>query len=318
MSEYAVERSLKASAEDAWAVISDLAAYADAAPGLRAVERLDGPERGEGARRRCITDRGPGWIERCVAWNEGRGYSMETEEVGSGLSFARLLSVFSVEPRGAEVAIGVRLEYDTRFWLFGPVADALYVRKNIASFANGLVDHWVERVRERQRAYKATVATVLRRKGNRVITVLPDDRIVDAAGVLAENRIGCVIVATAPDQVEGLVSERDIVRAISERGVGVLQEPVSDIMTRKLFVCAPDHDMFFAMACMTDRRIRHLPVMDKDTLVGIISIGDVVKERIFALETESETMREYIAAREWRHLAGSDPDNALFLDPIGS
>ena len=299
MAELELQRSVKAKPEEVWAVIADVAGFAEAAPGLRRVEMLDSED--GTPRRRCENDRNAAWTERCVDWQDGEQYTMESESVDDGLPFSHMRATYAVVPRSHDVLVTLRYVYRPRFWLFGGIADALFIRKSLERFAHGLMDNWIERVRDRQRSYKATVATILRRKGNNVITVVPDDTIATVAATLKEHRIGVVIVAAAANKVEGLVSERDVVRAVATHGPEALERPVSEFMTRRLFVCSPDQDMFFAMACMTDRRIRHLPVMENDTLVGIISIGDVVKERIHALESESEAMREYIAGREWRH-----------------
>jgi signal-transduction protein with cAMP-binding, CBS, and nucleotidyltransferase domain len=119
---------------------------------------------------------------------------------------------------------------------------------------------------------------------------------------LRKNRIGSVLVLDSDGGIAGVVSERDIVRGLADFGPGVLHRSVTDIMTRKVVVAHPEDNMVLVMACMSDRRIRHLPVMDGDELVGIISIGDVVKTRIQELEGESETLRGYIDARRWREL----------------
>ena len=111
-----------------------------------------------------------------------------------------------------------------------------------------------------------------------------------------------VLVIDEAEQLCGIVSERDVVRALAEQAAQALAQPVSSIMSSNLVVCAPEHDMEFVMACMTDRRIRHLPVLREGRLAGIISIGDVVRQRIMMLESQSQNMRDYIEAREWRYL----------------
>lgn len=165
------------------------------------------------------------------------------------------------------------------------------------------MENWVARIRDRELGFRVTVATVLARKGSDVVTVPVTATLGEVASVLSENRIGCVMVMdSGPDsQVCGLCSERDIVRGVNANGAEALAMPVSSVMATELVVASPDHDMFYLMACMSDRRIRHLPVIEDGRLLGIISIGDVVKERIDGLEAEHETMREYIAGREWRY-----------------
>ena len=145
------------------------------------------------------------------------------------------------------------------------------------------------------------MATILQSKGHDVITARVTDSIIDVSRILHKHGIGAVIVRDEDGHVAGLASERDIVAALGDRGATSLDAPISDVMSRKLVVCEPHHDMGYIMACMTDRRVRHLPVLENGELIGIITLGDVVKARIFSLESESETMREYIAGREWRY-----------------
>jgi CBS domain-containing protein len=165
-----------------------------------------------------------------------------------------------------------------------------------------LMDNWIRVIHAREWAYRVTVATILEKKGGNVISVEPDDRVIDTANILRQNRIGSVLVIHPDGSIAGVVSERDIVRGLSDFGPGVINQPVAEIMTRKVVVAHPEDNMVLIMACMSDRRIRHLPVMDGDELVGVISIGDVVKTRIEELEGESETFRKYIEARRWREL----------------
>ena len=115
------------------------------------------------------------------------------------------------------------------------------------------------------------------------------------ADILNENRIGAILIRDDDGFVSGVLSERDIVRGLAVMGAGCLETPVSELMTREVVFCGPEDDINTIMAIMTDRRIRHLPVMRDNQLLGIISIGDVVKFRIEEIETEAATMRQYIA-----------------------
>ncbi|MCW6011000.1 CBS domain-containing protein [Micromonospora sp. CPCC 205371] len=139
------------------------------------------------------------------------------------------------------------------------------------------------------------ISDVLRVKGDRVITVPPDTRIRDLVAVLAEHRIGAVVVSSDGRTVSGIASERDIVRALSERGAEVLAEPVTAIHTAEVHVVAPDTHLEELMRLMTDRRIRHVPVVAGGVLCGLVSIGDVVKNRIDELETERTALTNYIS-----------------------
>ena len=140
------------------------------------------------------------------------------------------------------------------------------------------------------------VEDILRHKGTRVATVTPDTTVEAALHKLHEMRIGALVVATSTVPIAGIVSERDIVRAFADRGIEAFHEPVERIMTSEVVTCAPDDLLTDLMATMTERRFRHMPVMDGGRLAGIISIGDVVKNRLEELESETSDLRAYIAS----------------------
>lgn len=139
-----------------------------------------------------------------------------------------------------------------------------------------------------------TVKHILGDKGNEIISVEETDTVIGAIRLLKEKRIGAVLVKSG-GKVAGILSERDIVRALVDEGGGLLQQPVSGLMTRDVVTCGPDEDIAEVMSLMTERRIRHLPVVEEDELVGMISIGDVVKQRIAETEQEANALKEYIA-----------------------
>jgi CBS domain-containing protein len=139
-----------------------------------------------------------------------------------------------------------------------------------------------------------TVRTILAAKGRDVITIDPGASLAEAAKLLAEKRIGAVLVLGADRRMVGIISERDIVQALAARGVAVLDEPVSGTMTRKVEICNEGETISSIMERMTEGKFRHLPVLDQGRLAGIISIGDVVKHRLREMERESAAMRDYI------------------------
>jgi CBS domain-containing protein len=140
-----------------------------------------------------------------------------------------------------------------------------------------------------------SVAHILGGKGRRVVTLPASTAVADVARFLAEHRIGAIVIASPKGEIEGILSERDVVRAIAEEGAQALTKPASAIMTRSVKTCTEADSEADLMKLMTENRIRHLPVVDGTKLIGIISIGDVVKYRIEAIEHESEEMRAYIA-----------------------
>jgi CBS domain-containing protein len=140
------------------------------------------------------------------------------------------------------------------------------------------------------------VATILEVKGRDVVTLEPDRTLAEAARLLAKRHIGTVVVTAGDDVILGILSERDIVRAVAELGAGALDAPVSAHMTRAVKTCADVDALRSIMERMTAGRFRHMPVVDRGRLVGIISIGDVVKTRLGELEAEASAMRDYIAS----------------------
>ncbi|MEX0809966.1 MAG: CBS domain-containing protein [Dongiaceae bacterium] len=141
------------------------------------------------------------------------------------------------------------------------------------------------------------VHSMLSQKGDKVVTARPDTTVIAASRMLKLERIGSVVVSSDGVRVQGILSERDIVRGLVERGPDLLEMPVSEIMTRTVTTCAPDDDIQDVMSKMTRGRIRHLPVVENGRLRGIISIGDVVKNRLEDLETETSVLRDYIVGR---------------------
>ena len=138
------------------------------------------------------------------------------------------------------------------------------------------------------------VKSIIDAKGGEVIGIDPNSTLDTAAKLLAERRIGAVVVLGADKRVIGILSERDIVRAVSERGPAALQEQVAQVMTRKVATCTLDETIHSIMERMTAGKFRHVPVIEQGRLAGIVSIGDVVKHRIVEMEQESAALRDYI------------------------
>lgn len=145
---------------------------------------------------------------------------------------------------------------------------------------------YVERVRIRE---------ILRRKGEAVVTVPPDLDVAGLLRVLAEHRIGAVVVSEDGATVQGIVSERDVVRALHVEGPGVLDSPVRELMTSEVHTCSEGDHIDRLAVTMTEHRVRHLPVLRDGKLVGIVSIGDVVRQRMEELQQENEQLAGYIS-----------------------
>jgi len=140
-----------------------------------------------------------------------------------------------------------------------------------------------------------TVARILAAKGGDVVTIQPHRTIAEVAAMLAEKRIGAVVVAGADGTVHGIVSERDLVRAIAQDGPAALSHAVTRHMTARVVTTSRHATVRAVMEQMTEGRFRHVPVLEHGRLAGLISIGDVVKSHIDEIETEHRAMREYIA-----------------------
>lgn len=139
------------------------------------------------------------------------------------------------------------------------------------------------------------VTTILGEKGVEVITTNPEATLLDIAKTLREHGIGCIVVEDSKGGIAGIVSERDLVRAIAASGADILKAPVTRCMTKKVVTCQKSDTIETLMAAMTDGRFRHMPVVEDGKLVGLISIGDVVRSRIAVAELEAAAMRDYIA-----------------------
>lgn len=137
------------------------------------------------------------------------------------------------------------------------------------------------------------VTDILKAKGGEVVTIAPDATVEQLLTLLADRRIGAVVVSATAD-IDGIISERDVVRAIAASGPGVLRQPVSDLMTAEVRTCAPADAVEELAGNMTQDRIRHIPVVDDGRLIGIVSIGDVVKSRIDQLTQERDHLISYV------------------------
>jgi len=139
-----------------------------------------------------------------------------------------------------------------------------------------------------------TVKAILDSKGSDVATIEPTANLASAVKSLAAHRIGALVVTGHSQQVAGIISERDIIRALAERGAAALEQSVDQVMTRKVITCTRRETISGIMERMTDGKFRHLPVVEEGRLRGIVSIGDVVKHRVREIEFESASLRDYI------------------------
>jgi CBS domain-containing protein len=140
------------------------------------------------------------------------------------------------------------------------------------------------------------VSDILSQKGGLVFTVTPDTTLAQVSQQLSARRIGSVLVMGGDDEVAGIISERDLVRALARHGAAALQLEAREVMTRTVVTCDPDNSIEQVMATMTSGRFRHLPVVRHGELLGLVSIGDVVKARLEETAHETEALKAYIVA----------------------
>jgi len=140
------------------------------------------------------------------------------------------------------------------------------------------------------------VSQILKRKGDLVFTASPHETVASAAALLHSRRVGAMVITDQQDRVVGILSERDIVRVVAEEGAAGLAKAIASCMTREVIFAEPGETVQSLLERMTDRRIRHLPVLKDGRLAGLVSIGDLVKSKIAETEAEAETLKAYIAA----------------------
>ena len=138
------------------------------------------------------------------------------------------------------------------------------------------------------------VSDILAKKGTQVVTIQQSETVANAAGILSERKFGVLVISSDGSSIDGIISERDIVRGLAASGADLLGDPVSSVMTSEVFTCTKQDTVEALMALMTDKRIRHLPVIENEVIAGLISIGDVVSARVSQLEEEARHLGNYI------------------------
>ena len=141
------------------------------------------------------------------------------------------------------------------------------------------------------------ISSLLTAKGASVVTIAPTATVAEAVAELERHAIGALVVSADGVHIDGILSERDVVRALGHAGAALLDDPVRTIMTAEVLTCSPENDVESLMSVMTDNRVRHVPVVVDGALQGLVSIGDVVKSRIGELEKDRQELVEYITAR---------------------
>ena len=301
MPSHVAERQVKAHAEVIWKVISDHDVFTAFAPAIDKAETISGKELG--LVRRMHHESGKVWEEKCIAWDERKSFTMELETQDYILPVKKMQRTWSMEEGAKNVTIRLKFEWVTKLGPLGFLLDKFRIHPMLDSYTRQFMDNFVAEIYTGEWEFHVTAATILEDKGHDIISVPPDMSVFEANKLLTAKRIGSAVVLDADGKLIGVFSERDIVSGLSEFGEDVLNEPVVKVMTHDVIVGHPNDSLQELMTCMTDRRIRHIPIVEGEGLKGIVSIGDIVKARMDELETETAAMQDYIDNRRWREVA---------------
>jgi len=302
MFELEIEKRVKSDPDFVWLLLSENDRFSDIAPDISRVETVSGEKKG--MVRRLFHGSGRVWEEECIEWHDKSSITMQINTQNHPLPVTYLRRTFSMEEKAKTIVIKVKYEYTPTYGPLGFFINRYQIRPVLTLFAKQLIESIASIINEHNKHSRTTATMILKHKDNKIFTLHPDTRVGEACDVLTENRIGSILIINEDGHLAGILSERDIVNGISKSGQPIFDRPVSDFMTRKVIVAHPDDSIASIMACMTDKKIRHLPVVDNnDKILGVISIGDVVRSRIHELEDESETMKQYIEGRKWREMS---------------
>jgi len=298
---FEMERKIKAHPEVVWKVISDHEGFIDIAPDITKIETISGDKLGRV--HRLYHKSGKIWEEKCIEWNEKSSYTMQVDTRNYPLPVKKMIRTCSMMQGPRNIVIKLGYKYVPKYGPFGHLVNKLHILPIMKMYSHSLMNNLVGKINDVEWEFHVTAGTIIKKKGTGSVTITPGITVMEANRIRAENKIGCLMVLSENKKVVGVLSERDIVNTIYKHGYDFLEKPVSEIMTHKVISCSPDDDLKKIMNEMTERRIRHLPVVDGEELVGIVSIGDVVKARMEELEVESAAMHDYIRGRRWRELS---------------
>ena len=301
MQAFEIQRSIKAHANVVWEVLTDHQSFAEISPDITRLESLSGEKLG--LVNRFHHKSGKVWDEQCTEWHENRSYTMAVISRDYVLPVSGMKRSCSMEERQKDTLIRLRYEYLPKYGPLGGLLNKYQILPVLKMYSHALMDNLIGKIHHREWGSFVTAATILKGKGADTLSVSPDARVMDMIGLLTARCIGSVVVLDANRRIVGIVSERDVVHELAEHGPGVLEQSVATVMTKGVITCRPDDNLQKLMTCMTDRRVRHLPVVDGSELVGIVSIGDIVKARMDELEHESGALENYIRNRRWQQHA---------------
>lgn len=297
-----VDKRVKGDLEKIWEILTDTKCFAEVAPDIIRVETVSGEEKG--MVRRIHHKSGRSWEEECKEWEPQSSFIMQINTENYPLPVTYLRRITRMEQKQKNVVITIRYEYTPKYGPLGYFLDKHQVRPILKIFATQLIDNLARKIHQTCIDASITAATILKNKDPAILTITPETLISEACQILTEKRIGCVIALNAQGKIAGILSERDIVNGIANAGQPILHKPSSEFMTHNVILSHPDDSLAALMKTMSEKRIRHLPVVDdKEQLIGVISIGDIINARMTELEQESSAMHQYIEGRKWREVA---------------
>ncbi|MCG8379215.1 MAG: CBS domain-containing protein [Proteobacteria bacterium] len=297
-----IDKRVKGDPKRIWEILTDIEYFAEAAPNIIRIEHISGE--GVGMIRRVHHNSGRSWEEICKDWKTESHFKMQVNSDDYPLPVTNMSRIIIMEKMKNSWAIKIRYDYTPKYGPFGLILDKYQLRPILKIFAIQLIDNFAKKIYQQNTTSTVTAESMLRSKDSTVYSITPNTSIYDACELLAEKRIGCVMVLDQDNNIEGILSERDIVRAMTTGGDSVMNKPSSDFMTRNVITSKPEDSLEIIMSCMSKHHFRHLPVVNEDDeLLGVISIGDVVNTRMNELENESNVMQQYIEGRKWREVA---------------
>jgi|GEM_PF-91577 len=295
-----LKAAVRASPELVWQVISDMEGFSRVAPNLTRVEVSHEP--GQNLRRRLFDVEGYSWDEEQIAVVPGCSLTMRVDAHYFSSAFSSMYYTWSIVTDGDFSTIYMRYNYQVKWGYPGVLLDRFGFRPKLRSACQQILNNWVQLIHAREWAWRVTAQRILDRKDDIVITVSASANLACAAELLSTHKVGCMPALDANGGLVGMLSERDVVRALAGNNSGALAALVSEVMTKDVIRAAPDDSMELIMNRMNDHRIRHLPVIVSGELLGVISIGDVVNARIAELEGESNQLRDFIETRRFNDL----------------
>lgn len=297
-----IDKRVKGELDTIWDILTDTNCFCEAAPDIIRVEQVSGE--GLGMVRRIYHKSGRTWEEECTEWQPLSHFTMQVKTDDYPLPVTYLRRITSMEQKQKNVVLKFRYEYTAKYGPLGIFLDKHQIRPILKIFSTQLADNVATKIHQQNVDITITAASILKDKSPETHTITPETLISEVCKLLTQFRIGSLIALDQEKKIAGILSERDIVNGIANSDQPILHKSASEFMTHNVIVSHPDDTLADLMSVMSEKRIRHLPVVDdEEHLVGIISITDIVNARMHELEQEAAAMHQYIESRKWREVA---------------